>query len=138
MPAQTPAERRAVQRKVARQLRRGQNPLGGEFGPYSKEIGFSRSESPDDEVEFTYDPTKTSWPGNGWDHKRTDRAGYNRATQTLRVQFHTNGAIYDYYDVPPSVARAFYRGVNNPRGGGLSTGVFINMVLNNYDYERID
>ena len=133
--AQTSAERRRVQKRVARALKSGRNPIEG-FGEYSRTVDFSQREAPDDTVHFTYEPTKTSWPGNGWDHRRTDRAGYNRATQTLRVQFHTNGAIYDYYDVPPTVARAFYRGVNGP--GGLSTGRFINAVLNNYDYERID
>lgn len=136
--AQSASERRAAQRRTARLLRKGQNPLRGEFGSYSAEHRFSVREFPEDEVNFTYTPTKTSWPGNGWKHRRTDRAGYNRATQTLRVEFHTNGAVYDYYDVPPQVARAFYRGINNPKGGGQSTGVFINMVLNNYDYERID
>jgi hypothetical protein len=133
--AQTPAQRRAAQRRAARQLRRGQSPIEG-FGEYSREVGFSQREASEDEVLFTYEPTKTSWPGNGWNHRRTDRAGYNRASQTLRVQFHTNGAIYDYYDVPPPVARAFYRGINGQ--GGLSTGRFINSVLNNYEYERIN
>lgn len=132
--AQTPAQRRAAQRRTARQLRKGQSPIEG-FGEYSRSVGFSQKEGPDDEVLFTYEPTKTSWPGNGWKHRRTDRAGYNRSTQTLRVEFHTNGAVYDYYNVPPPVARAFYRGINGV--GGLSTGRFINAVLNSYEYERI-
>jgi hypothetical protein len=135
--AQSPAERRKAQRRTARDLKKGRSPIAG-FGEYSRTVSFSEQYAPEDDVEFTYEPTKTSWPGNGWKHRRTDRAGYNRDTQTLRVQFHTNGAIYDYYDVPPTVARAFYRGVINPRGGGLSTGVFIRTVLNNYEYSRID
>ncbi len=135
--AQTAAERRAAQKRNARLLRKGQSAIEG-FGEYSRTVGFSEREYPEDEVLFTYEPTKTSWPGNGWKHKRTDRAGYNRATQTLRVQFHTNGAVYDYFDVPPTVARAFYRGIINPRGGGLSTGVFIRTVLDNYEYSRIE
>jgi KTSC domain len=132
IPSQTANARR---KRLARAVRRGQTTIEG-MGPYVKEVTFSQREAPEDEVLFTYEPTKTSWPGNGWNHRRTDRAGYNRTTQTLRVQFHTNGAIYDYYDVPPTVARAFYRGINGP--GGLSTGRFINSVLNNYEYERIN
>jgi hypothetical protein len=81
-------------------------------------------------VPLTYDPTKTTWPENGWDHRRTTRAGYDRSEQTLRIQFFTNGAIYNYYDVPPEVARAFYR--------ADSPGRFINAVLNGYEYERIE
>lgn len=124
--AQTPQERRAAQKRVARQLRKGINPLGNEFSPEY----FARQMAAEDEVNLTYDPTKTTWPGNGWDHRRTTRAGYNRATQTLRIQFFTNGAIYDYYDVPPAVARQFRR-VDSP-------GRYINAVLNGYAYERIN
>ena len=127
--AQTPAERRKAQRRTARALRRGQNPLGGEFGEHSNVVLFGRSEAPDDEVHLTYVPTKTTWPENGWDHRRTDEAGYNRNTQTLRIQFHTNGAVYDYYDVPPAVARTFRR-VESP-------GRYINAVLNGYEYSRV-
>lgn len=128
--AQSASERRAAQRKLARALKRGESVLGGEFQAYVYDELFARGASPDDDtVLFTYDPTKTTWPQNGWDHRRTTRAGYNRATRTLRIQFFTNGAIYDYFDVPPAVARQFRR-VESP-------GRYINAILNNYDYERI-
>lgn len=149
--AQTPAERRKAQRETAKKLRGGQSPLGGEFRKYSEralnpvqagstsppvdyeEIAareFGRQEGVDEAIPYTYRPTKTTWPGNGWKHRRTTAAGYDRTTQTLRVQFFTNGAQYDYLDVPPSVARSFRR---TP-----SPGKFINRVLNKYEYHRVD
>src|SRR5690348_13741253 len=127
--AQSASQRRAAQRKVARQLRRGENPLGGEYQAYVYDELFARGEAAEGDVDLTYDPTKTTWPQTGWDHRRTTRAGYNRTTKTLRIQFFTNGAVYDYYDVPPAVARQFRR-VESP-------GRYINAILNNYDYERI-
>lgn len=152
--AQTPAQRRAAQRKVKQALQGGQNPLGGEFGrqaakaretflteqrrlrerleDYERDeaLRFGRQEGVGEVIPFTYRPTKTTWPGNGWKHRRTTAAGYDRLTQTLRVQFFTNGAVYDYYDVPPAVARQFRR--------AESPGKFINSVLNGYEYSRVD
>lgn len=90
---------------------------------------FTSGTAAGDDIPFTYDPTNTTWPGNGWDHPRTARAGYDSSTGTLRVQFYSNGAVYDYHDVPASVARDF-RMTTSP-------GTFINRVLNGYDYERI-
>jgi hypothetical protein len=81
-------------------------------------------------VDLTYDPTRTTWPQNGWDHRRTTQAGYNKATKTLRIKFFTNGAEYDYHGVPQGVARQFRRAV--------SPGQFINQFLNSYSYERIN
>lgn len=146
--AQTPAQRKAAQRRTAKQLRAGQSPLGGEFRKYyERSLGTPSTEPPpdyeeiaarefgrqtgvDDAIPFTYRPTNTTWPGNGWDHRRTTAAGYDRTTQTLRVQFFTDGATYDYFDVPPAVARSFRR---TP-----SPGKFINRVLNNYEYHRVN
>lgn len=90
---------------------------------------FAKQSAPEDDVMLTYRPTNTTYPGNGWSHPRTSAAGYNRSTRTLRVQFYSNGAQYDYYDVPPSVARAFHQ--------TASPGKFINSTLNGYDYTRV-
>lgn len=90
---------------------------------------FAKGDAQGDEILFTYDPTNTTWPGNGWEHPRTSRAGYDNVNQVLAVQFYSNGAVYHYYDVPASVARQFRR-TNSP-------GKFINSVLNGYDYSRI-
>lgn len=147
--AQTAAQRKAAQRRVAKQLREGTSPLGGEFRRHveqelqRRQIGpdiiepidpallWARQEYAEDEdIPLTYVPTNTTWPENGWDHRRTTEAGYNRATETLAVKFYTNGAVYHYYDVKPQTAIAFRR--------TESPGKFINRVLNAHDYERID
>jgi hypothetical protein len=83
----------------------------------------------EDFIPLDYDPSNTTWPENGWDHRRTSRAGYRRSDGTLRIQFFSNGAIYDYHNVPVDVARRFRR-VESP-------GKFINAVLNGYEYEKI-
>lgn len=160
--AQTPAQRKAAQRRTAKAVKSGGSPLGGEFRRYVEEAIERRDAThfsdgviptvpsspggitPPSEIEeefawgagepydipLDYDPTKTTWPGNGWHHRRTTRAGYDRDTETLSIEFFTNGAIYYYYNVPPDVAKAFRR---TP-----SPGKFINAVLNSYYYERID
>jgi len=84
----------------------------------------------DDSLLFQYDPTDTSNPAK----PRTQKAGYDRKTQQLRVMFREGAArggetaIYVYYDVPPNVWRNFKR-VRSP-------GKFINRTLNQYPYDR--
>lgn len=93
---------------------------------------FARGQGEGDFVPLNYDPTSTTWPENGWDHRRTSRAGYDRNSGILRIQFYTNGAIYDYgtvTPVPPDVAKRFRR-VDSP-------GKFINSALEGYGYERV-
>lgn len=93
---------------------------------------FGRSSSAEDEVAMTYVPTNTTWPGNGWNHRRTTEAGYNRNTGILRIEFFTDGSLYDYgtvTPVPPAVAMAFRR--------AASPGQFINSTLEGYGYERV-
>lgn len=87
---------------------------------------------PEGFIPLTYSPTKTSWPGNGWDHRRTIAAGYNRETGILRVQFFTDKAVYDYgtaTPVPPYVAYQFRL--------AKSPGRFINSTLESYGYTRL-
>lgn len=94
---------------------------------------FARQEADGDSIPFTYSPTKTTWPANGWDHRRTTDGGYDRTRGRLRVKFYTDGSEYDYgtyMPVPPEVARAFRR--------AQSPGIFINDVLSNYGYERVN
>lgn len=93
---------------------------------------FARGQGDGEFVPLTYDPTNTTWPENGWHHRRTSRAGYDRETGILRIQFFSNGAVYDYgtsHPVPPDVAKRFRR-VDSP-------GRFINSTLNGYGYERV-
>lgn len=73
-------------------------------------------------VQLTYFPTKTSNPAD----PRTAAAGYDRDTQTVRVEWGDGGIAYNYYGVPPNVWRNFRR--------APSPGRFINRVLNNYQY----
>jgi hypothetical protein len=85
-----------------------------------------------DFIPLTYDPTKTSWPANGWDHRRTVAAGYSEDQGILRVKFFTDGAVYDYgteHRIPPSVAKSF-RLTQSP-------GRYINDVLENYGYLKV-
>ena len=82
-----------------------------------------RARSGDDSALFPYTPTPSINPPR----PRTIGAGYSPDTQTLRVKFR-DGAVYEYYDVPPNVWRNFQR-VKSP-------GRHINRVLNNYTYAR--
>lgn len=94
---------------------------------------FSWEQGQGDFIPLTYDPTKTSWPSNGWDHRRTSAAGYDRSRGILRVEFFTDGAVYDYgtkIPVPPYVAYQF-RNTQSP-------GKFINSTLESYGYTRIN
>lgn len=91
---------------------------------------FANEEGEGDFIAWTYDPSKTTWPQNGWDHRRTNRAGYDKKTGTLRIEFYSNGAVYNYYDVSQATARAFRRAV--------SPGQYIDRVLNSHNYERIN
>lgn len=97
-----------------------------------EERKFSRSSAEQGDVTLTYDPTNTTWPSNGWDHRRTTAAGYNKNTGVLRIEFFTDGSLYDYgvtTPIPPEVARQFRR--------AASPGRFINSTLEGYGYERI-
>ena len=82
-----------------------------------------RARAGDDTALFPYTPTPSINPPR----PRTQAAGYSRDTQTLRVKFR-DGAVYEYYDVPPNVWRNFQR-VKSP-------GRAINRTLNNYTYAR--
>lgn len=82
-----------------------------------------RARAGDDSGLFPYSPTPSINPPR----PRTQGAGYSPDTQTLRVKFR-DGAIYEYYDVPPNVWRNFQR-VKSP-------GRAVNRVLNAYAYSR--
>ena len=82
-----------------------------------------RARAGDDSDLFPYTPTPSINPPR----PRTLGAGYSPDTQTLRVKFR-EGAVYEYYDVPPNVWRNFQR-VKSP-------GKAINRTLNNYPYAR--
>lgn len=94
---------------------------------------FARSDNAQgDFIPLTYAPTKTAFPGNGWDHRRTIAAGYSKSDGILRVQFYTDGAVYDYgteTPIPPQVAKSFRL--------AQSPGRFINTTLNNYGYLKV-
>ncbi len=76
-----------------------------------------------DTALLPYTPTPSINPPR----PRTQAAGYTPETQTLYVKFR-DGALYEYYDVPPNVWRNFQR-VKSP-------GRAVNRVLNNYAYAR--
>jgi hypothetical protein len=94
---------------------------------------FSQSDNASgDFIPLTYAPTKTAFPGNGWDHRRTIAAGYSKSQGILRVQFYTDGSIYDYgteHPIPPAVAKSFRM--------APSPGRFINTTLESFGYLRI-
>lgn len=94
---------------------------------------FANSDGDIDDINLSYDPTNTTWPGNGWDHRRTTQAGYNKTTGILRIRFFTDGSVYDYgvsNPIPQAVARQFRK--------ASSPGQFINSTLEAYGYERIN
>ena len=94
---------------------------------------FSWEQGQGDFIPLTYYPTKTSWPANGWDHRRTIAAGYDRSRGLLRIQFFTDNSVYDYgtsTPVPPYVAYQL-RSTQSP-------GRFINSTLESYGYSRIN
>lgn len=93
---------------------------------------FSWEQGQGDFIPLTYDPTRTTWPANGWKHRRTTSAGYDRSRGLLRIQFFSNGAVYDYgteTPVPPHVAYQFRQ--------AASPGRFINTTLESFGYARV-
>ena len=94
---------------------------------------FSWEQGQGDFIPLTYAPSKTSWPGNGWDHRRTTAAGYDRANGVIRIEFFTDGAVYDYgtiTPIPPYIAYQF-RVTQSP-------GRYINSTLESYGYTRVN
>lgn len=73
-------------------------------------------------VQITYFPTPTINPAD----PRTAAAGYDKETQTLRVEWGDGGAAYNYYYVTPAEWRNLRR-VKSP-------GRYINRVLNAHPY----
>lgn len=92
-----------------------------------------------DFIPLTYAPTKTSWPGNEFDHRRTVAAGYSRTRGIIRVQFFTDGSVYDYgtaTPIPPKVAYQF-RLTQSP-GRAIHAGPgWSGDALEQYGYERV-
>jgi hypothetical protein len=91
--------------------------------PPDEAAAILRARAGDDTELFPYTPTPSINPPR----PRTVGAGYSPETQTLRVKFR-EGAVYEYYDVPPNVWRNFQR-VKSP-------GRAINRTLNHYAYAR--
>jgi KTSC domain len=83
-------------------------------------------------IPLTYAPTKTAFPGNGWDHRRTIAAGYDLSRGMLAVQFYTDGSVYHYgidKPVPQDVAKRFRL--------AASPGRFINNELDSYGFVKV-
>ena len=123
------AEQQRIRRRNPRQYGYTEQKVARKIEPKR----FAAFEAEDDFIPLTYDPTHTSWPANGYNHRRTSAAGYDKRRGILRIEFFTDGALYDYgtvKPVPPSVAMAFRR-ANSP-------GRFKNTTLEAYGYERIN
>ena len=105
---------------------------------------FSRSTPPDwadqgDFIPLTYDPTKTSWPANGFDHRRTRSAGYDRNRGIIRIKFFTDNSVYDYgvdKPIPPRVAYQFRLTQSPGRAVHAGPG-WGGMALESYGYEKV-
>lgn len=91
--------------------------------PPEEAAAILKARAGDDTDLFPYSPTPSINPPR----PRTLGMGYSRETQTFRVKFR-DGAVYEYYDVPPNVARNMQR-VKSP-------GRAINRTLNNFSYAR--
>lgn len=75
-------------------------------------------------------PTNTDHINLGWPHPRSERATYDAATQIVRIWWDRPskaGNLTDYYNVPPQVWEVLKETV--------STGQYVNAVLNGYAYE---
>lgn len=77
-------------------------------------------------VRLTYWPTSTSNPSD----PRTAAAGYDRETQTMRVEWGDGGAAYNYYEITPQEWRNFRR--------AKSPGKWINRNGNSHPYGRAE
>lgn len=77
-------------------------------------------------VRLTYWPTSTSNPSD----PRTAAAGYDKGTQTLRVEWGDEGEAYNYYEVTPQEWRNFQN--------RKSPGKYINRWLNDKPYGTAD
>lgn len=65
------------------------------------------------------------------DSSQIQSAGYDAATQTLAVRFHSGKSVYHYQGVPPDVAQAFDEAESKGRFLGAS-------IKGQYDFEKID
>ncbi len=79
----------------------------------------------DETVLLPFQPTPSIDPSR----PRTLAMGYDPQKYVLRVKFR-EGAVYEYYNVPPRVWKNAVRWKSVGRG--------INRVLNNYEYSRMD
>lgn len=77
---------------------------------------------------FFPDQIGPPWPGADRRGPRTKWAEYNRDTQIIEMEFR-NGDVYRYIGVPPQVWETLKT--------QISTGQYINSVLNFYSYQKI-
>ena len=77
-------------------------------------------------VRLTYYPTKTSNPSD----PRTAAAGYDRETETIRVEWGDGGPAYNYYECTPADWKSFR--------DAMSPGRRINRRLNAKPYGLAD
>ena len=68
------------------------------------EEAIEMAENGDDSLLLPYQPTPSINPPR----PRTLAAGYDRSSETMRVRFR-DGAVYEYYNVPPRVWNNFKR-----------------------------
>jgi hypothetical protein len=90
---------------------------------YETALAIQEAKMGDDSVLLPYQPTPSINPPR----PRTLAAGYDPATQTLRVRFR-DGTPWEYHDVPQRVWENFKK-VKSP-------GRAINRTLNAYPYSR--
>lgn len=116
-------------RGAAKRARQASNPASWRARQLSSEQtqeAVELAKGGDDSLLLPYHPTSTIDPNR----PRTDSAGYDAETKTLRVRFdrptksNPSGA-WEYYNVPPQVWKNFQR-VKSP-------GRLINSALNHYN-----
>lgn len=105
----------------------------------------SRSEMMDEQfgpIEPSIKPTATIEPRdkraqmNEWGAKgRTAAAGYQPASQRMRVWWGDGGTAYDYFNITPQEWHSFAQQAAMPNG---SPGRWINQVGNMHEYGKVN
>lgn len=128
-------------RARAKQARQGRDQFAGSAAPDrartdrtmspDTEFAVELAKQGDDEVLMPYQPTPTINPGR----PRTRAIGYDSKTRTMWIRFreskkYPNGAVYEYYDVPPSAWKNVRR-VDSP-------GQWLNRNQDRWEYSRTD
>jgi hypothetical protein len=119
---------RAHAESVRQTLRKAHEERTSTAEPVTRSEDMDRVHGP---VEPSLMPTATSNPAD----PRTARAGYQPATQRMRVWWGDGGTPYDYFDITPQEWHTFAQQAAMPGG---SPGKWINAIGNSHSYGPVN